>query len=226
MPNTIEQVDAFLRDPANKNRHQGDGWHNRCEQFVNNAGKFTQAFGTALAAGNASGPLDPRLSTITDGSIGYWRGVWIRINGVLTECGHTAFWYHGKWEMASDAVTTMIGDGTGTISAADYARLRPAAIWRGHTKRHGTETLAPSPKPIMKPKPTPASTGATTPISTPEEEDEEMILFQGKNDAKIYELKNGQKRWISAAEYEVLQAANIPVHRNIPAASVAKIPNA
>jgi hypothetical protein len=53
-----------------------------------------------------------------------------------------------------------------------------------------------------------------------------MILFQAKGDTKVYELKNGTKRWISAEEFAVLSAAKVTVHRGIPAASVAKIPNA
>lgn len=169
MPRTIEQVDAFLRDPANKNRHQGDGWHNRCEQFVNNAGGFSQTFPTALAAAKASGPLNPDKSTMPHGAIGYWRGVWLwgSIAKRFIECGHTAFW-NGRWAMASDAVTDMIGNGTGTIADADYERLRPAAIWWGWTLRHGIETLAPTPRPVI-PKPAPAAV-IIKPL-TPKEED-------------------------------------------------------
>jgi hypothetical protein len=138
MPRSIEDVIVWTRDPAHHSPHQGGSWHNRCEQYTNNAGNFTQSFSTAFKAAQASGPLTSDLTGIPNGAIGYWRGV--VIGG--EECGHTAFWYNGEWWMASDAVTNMVGKGTGSIAPAEYARRRPFAKWLGWTLRHGTETLA------------------------------------------------------------------------------------
>jgi hypothetical protein len=99
MPRSIEQVIAWTRDPANRNRHQGGNWHNRCEQYINNAGDFDESFDTAWLAAQGSIPLTRSLEGIPDGAIGYWRGVWIKGE----ECGHDAFWDQGVWWMASDA---------------------------------------------------------------------------------------------------------------------------
>lgn len=138
MPRTIEEVIAWTRNPANRSPHQGGSWQNRCEQFINNAGSFSESFATAFAASQASGPLKSDLTGIPNGAIGYWRGV--VIDGV--ECGHDAFWYNGEWWMASGSVTNLVGNGTGSIPPAEYARRRPLAKWLGWTLRHGTQTLS------------------------------------------------------------------------------------
>jgi len=135
MPNTIEGVFAFaLANPT----HDGGTWHNWCESFDHRAGGFDQSFSTATLAGSASGWLDPDYRTATRGSIHYWG------NGA----GHVAFELGGDvLLMASDAVTHLLTwqhIALGTVSHADYARAKPAMRYRGHTKRHGTQTLAPS----------------------------------------------------------------------------------
>jgi hypothetical protein len=145
MPRSIEEVIAWTRDPRNANRHQGGNWHDRCEQYTNNAADFDQSFDNAWLAAQASGPLNASLAGIKNGAVGYWRGVWIKGE----ECGHTALWYEGVWWMASDAcgeartgLGQRIGNGTGWITHSEYSRLRPAAIWKGWSMRHGEETLA------------------------------------------------------------------------------------
>jgi hypothetical protein len=82
------------------------------------------------------------------------------------------------------------------------------------------------PKPIANKPPAPKAAPVPPLLHLPLEEEDDMILFQAKGDTKVYELKNGAKRWISAEEFAVLSAAKVTVHRGIPAASVAKIPNA
>lgn len=140
MPRSIEEVIAWTRDPDHRTPHNATDWHNRCEQYTNNAGDFSESFSTAFKAAMASGPLTSDLTGIPNGAIGYWSGV--VIDG--EECGHTAFWYNGEWWMASDSVTNMVGKGTGSIAPAEYARRRPRATWEGWTLRHGTETLTQS----------------------------------------------------------------------------------
>ncbi|MFZ4894628.1 hypothetical protein ACL9RL_09275 [Plantibacter sp. Mn2098] len=139
MARTIEAVEAWARQNPLYTYKDGTGrtksWAGLCEAFVNNAGGFNQSFGSAMLAGDASGWLNPNWREAGRGSIHYWAGV--------GGDGHVAFDLGGgRLLMASSSVTERWGTAMGTISFTDYARL--GIPYRGHTKRHGTEQLAPS----------------------------------------------------------------------------------
>lgn len=126
VPNTLAEVETFAVDHPTP--HQGGTWNQLCEQFINNAGNFSQAFTSALLAGNASGKLDPNPATAQPGEIHYWSGA---------GDGHDAFHTAKGLLCASNAIPGYVG----YISFAAFAKAKPAFKYRGHTYRHGTQTL-------------------------------------------------------------------------------------
>lgn len=133
-----------------------------CEQYINNAGGFSEAFGSATLAGNASGPLNKDLSTAPAGAFIYYTNhIGMSLGGGRMRCASTIF--DGN------------GSGTGEISDADYRKRFPAQKLRGWSKRHGTQTLAPSVT-------APASTGTIKP-ATQDTEESVMKLIWNKNGA-------------------------------------------
>jgi len=132
MPRTIDGVEAFARDPANKTR-DGKSWSGWCESFVWRSGGFTGSFGSALLAGNASGTLDPNWQSAQRGELHYWSGVGGN--------GHVAWELGGGLLlMASASVTDFWGVDMGTVPFRTYALK--GIPYRGHTFRHGSESLS------------------------------------------------------------------------------------
>lgn len=164
MTNTLAEVEAFAA--SHPHPHQGGTWNQRCEQFINNAGGFSQAYATALLAGNASGPLDPNHATAQPGEIHYWSGA---------GDGHDAFQTERGLLCASNAISGYLG----YISFADFARAKPAFKYRGHTFRHGTQTLAAGTST--------ASTGTTTPVPTGRT-DHTMLFYKVGTSPLLYAL--------------------------------------
>jgi hypothetical protein len=129
--NTVEQALAYAR--AHPTRAGGVSWSGWCESFVFRAGGFTRFYPTALAAGNASGPLNPDWTRAPRGAIHYWSGVYVR--GI--ESGHTALDIGGGTLLMASSRVSNMGRGLGTIHYLDYGLPN----YRGWTMRHGTEVI-------------------------------------------------------------------------------------
>jgi len=128
MPNTPAQVDAYARAHPTRD---GGSWAGWCASFCYRAGGFENAFPNAMAAGDASGPLNQNWSSAGVGAIHYWAGV--------GGDGHCAFDLGGNTLlMASNAVSNY-GTAVGTISFSEYARK--GIPYRGWSYRWGAETL-------------------------------------------------------------------------------------
>lgn len=172
MPNTLEDVEAF--GPAHPHPHQGGTWNQRCEQFINNSGGFTQGFDTAELAGDASGDMDPDWTTALPGEIHYWSGA---------GDGHDA-WQTEKGLLCASNIFAAFW---GYIDFETFEEKKPAFKYRGHTFRHGTQTLADLSL---------SSTGTVTPITDPTLEEKMDLIHvvavaaSGSNpgNPEIYEL--------------------------------------
>ncbi len=163
---TIEQVEAWAA--AHPHQAGGAGWAGWCEAFVHTAGGFTEIFPTGTAAGDASGHLDPDPSTALPGEIHYFGG------GPGHDCFQTA---HGLL-MASMSVSS-IAPGLGYLpTVADYVAAWPSHPYRGHTHRHGTETLQPSA----------SSASTSTPILITPKIGEDMVQIINVTDGTTQEI--------------------------------------
>lgn len=132
MTNTIDMAHNYAKTHPTRDGRSWAGW---CESFVWRAGGFDRSFHNAMAAGDASGWLNPDAGSAPRGAIHYWAGV--------GGDGHVAFELGGGLLlMASEGVTTSYGTAIGTISFRDYARK--GIPYRGWSMRHGTQTLASS----------------------------------------------------------------------------------
>jgi hypothetical protein len=136
MPRTPAGAFAWAAHEA-ANGNVLDNWGGWCEKFINNAGAFNQAFGSAEIAGNNSGPLRRDYENAGVGAIVYWGGV-----GGL---GHDAFVYRQGADpvllMASNAARYPAwGHGIGLITLSGYQAAFGHPL-KGWTYRHGTETL-------------------------------------------------------------------------------------
>ncbi|HEY2644847.1 MAG TPA: hypothetical protein VGI56_13915 [Galbitalea sp.] len=109
-----------------------------CEQLVNNAGGFSEAFATAWDAALASGPLDRNLNTAVKGELLYFSG----------GAGHIGFYLGGG--VMECASTLFAGNGTGfgkiTVEAW-LAHFGGYHTFAGHSHRHGSQTLKTVPVP-------------------------------------------------------------------------------
>ena len=130
MPHTIDEVVTYAQ--THPHRQDGTSWASWCEAFVYWAGGFTRSFPTALAAGDASGPLNPDWTMAPRGAIHYWAGA--------AGDGHVAFELgNNLLLMASLKVTDRWGADMGTVTFNDYKKV--GLPYRGWTVRHGTENL-------------------------------------------------------------------------------------
>lgn len=155
VPNTLQGVIDYARSHPLRD---GGTWQNWCASFVYRAGGFSQAFLSAMVAGDNAGPLSLNWGAAPPGAIHYWSGV--------GGDGHCAFELgSSRLLMASGSVTDRWGTAMGTITFQDYARL--GIPYRGWSMRWGAETLTGST----------TSGGGTTPIQG---DDEEMFSEEGK----------------------------------------------
>lgn len=130
MPNTPQGAIDYARSHPLRD---GGSWAGWCASFCYRAGGFSQAFESAMVAGNNAGPLNPNWGSAPPGAIHYWAGV-----GGL---GHCAFELGGsRLLMASSSVTDRWGTAVGTITFQDYARL--GIPYRGWSMRWGSQTLS------------------------------------------------------------------------------------
>lgn len=125
-------IDGALEYAYTHPQRDGGSWAGWCESFVFRAGGFTQSFGSAMLAGNASGPLNPDWSKAPRGAIHYWAGV--------AGDGHVAFELGGGSLLMASNATWTIGTALGTVPFQSYAKL--GIPYRGWSFRHGNETLA------------------------------------------------------------------------------------
>lgn len=144
MTNTIEQVIAYARAHPLRDGKSWNGW---CESFIWRAGGFDRSFPTALAAGDASGPLRKDWAAAPSGAIHYWAGV--------GGDGHVAFSLGGGMLLMASGRTSNFGTALGTLHFSNYG----LPLYRGWTMRHGTQTLRSS---VAA-----AAVSTTTPIVAP-----------------------------------------------------------
>lgn len=196
MPRTPAGAFAWARNEATHGAVLKN-WAGWCEKFINNAGAFNQSFGSALLAGNASGPLRSDYAAAPVGAIVYWSGVYI--NGV--PFGHDAFVYEQGPDplllMVSSAVDVNWGHNIGLIRLSRY-QAKFGHPLRGWTLRHGTETLSRSG----------LAGGGTTPIINVQEEDE--MIFVGvpvdeKEGRPALALSSGRKYEIPAGHEGIVK---------------------
>jgi len=128
MTNTPNEVDAYARAHPTRD---GGSWAGWCASFVFRAGGFERFYGNAMAAGDASGPLNPDPSKAGRGAIHYWAGV--------GGDGHVAFEMGGGLLLMASAGVSNYGTALGTITFTDYALK--GIPYRGWSYRWGAETL-------------------------------------------------------------------------------------
>lgn len=129
MTNTIDQALEYARAHP---KRDGGSWAGWCESFVWRAGGFGVSFPSALAAGSASGPLNPLWSSAPRGALHYWAGV--------GGDGHVAFELGGGTLLMASSRVSNLGTALGTIHFTDYH----LPLYRGWSMRHGSDTLAAS----------------------------------------------------------------------------------
>ena len=134
MTRSIAQVEALARSGF-KRTINGGSWAGGCEALVNNLGEFTP-YPTAVAAGDASGWLDGNPDTARRGEIHYYFGA--------GGDGHISFELGGGMELMGSSLAADLGEDLGwdiAIIDGDLYRARAAVSYRGHSFRHGTQTL-------------------------------------------------------------------------------------
>lgn len=137
---------------SNPHPHQGGSWEGLCEQYVNNAGDFTNAFSTAtLELAHASKLYTPTQVPAGKAPDG-WLYHWAYIDATdHVDYGHVAFAYSsGSALMASSYVTQLLGDGVGLIHAADYATAS-GHHYLGASPDHGGQYLLGVPHTLATP---------------------------------------------------------------------------
>lgn len=149
MTRTITAVRDWTK--SNPHPHQGGSWEGLCEQYVNNAGDFSNAFSTATldlkAASHLYTPSQVAVGKAPDGWLYHW--AYIGSDGV--DYGHVAFAYSdGSALMASSYITQALGDGVGLIHAADYERAS-GHHYLGASPDHGGQYLLGVPHSLATP---------------------------------------------------------------------------
>ncbi len=205
MPRTYAGMVAWSRNEA-ANGNVRKAWGGWCEAFINWGGAFNQNFRTALAAGNASGPMRGDYENAGRGAIIYWSGVWI--DG--EENGHVAWVYEPGPDplllMASNAAQFPAwGYGIGLIRLSQYQRLFGHPL-RGWTYRHGTETLDLSG----------TSGGGVKPIV--EEEDDMLFMAAAGEGRPAITLSSGRVYPIPLPHIEIVKGTCTKVITEVNAA--------
>lgn len=146
---------------ANNPRRDGASWSGWCASLMYRFNEASQAYGSAMAAGDAANieSSDPGAAPI--GAFHYWAGA----NGD----GHVAQDVQGRGRllfMASSKVTEALGEGIGMVSFADY-QSRAGLPYRGWSQTYGVnpsrdaEDLGSMNDPQPSPAPTPSGTTYT-----------------------------------------------------------------
>lgn len=181
----------------------GPSWAGWCAALVFWAGGFERSFSSAMAAGDASGYLNPNWRQAKKGDIHYWAGV--------GGDGHVAIDIGGDGNdrlllMASSSVTDSFGLAIGAVWMSQYNRL--GIPYRGFTNRWGNETLAGS---IAVGPTAPPSSGT---ITTQEEDDMPRIYSSsdvknpdGSNRDQYLINNNGAVHITSGEHLSALRAA-------------------
>lgn len=193
--------------------------HSVCRHFgyVTKADTPYPSAKAAYRAAKAAGTIksqDPKKAP--RGAIHYWAYWGKNSRGEMGDWGHVGVDMTGGGRDILNATSKPndrygVNAGTSTFAEID-SRVGDYLGWgTTYGKEYTANILDPKPPKPTTPKPAPAGT-----IHTDSEENDMTVYVQAKGQDPVYEIKDGKRRQLSSAEWEVIKSAFHAAGRKLP----------